>query len=106
MLDGAFAERLVDIEADGDLSYEMIAEIEALALTKNWIEGVETYVAEFWSMVGDEVSSVIDAFGIRDDVAKQVYANIEEVAEQLENDLNLSIEEAVIRSGEAPTPRA
>ena len=106
MLDEAFAERLVAIEPDEETSYEMLAEIEALALTKNWIEDVETYVAEFWSMVGEEVSGIVDTIGIRENVSKHVYANIEEVAEHLENDLNIAIAEAVVRAGEVPTPRA
>ena len=97
MFDEMFAERLIEIVSVDDLSYEMMAELEALALTKNWIQGVETYVGEFWSMVGDEVAGVIDVIGIREDVSIHIYRNIEEVAEKLESNLNAAIEEAVKR---------
>ena len=106
LLDEFFAERLVSIDGDDEMSYEMTAEIEALALTKNWLEGVESYANEFWQMLDEETIGVVDVLGIRDEVNQHVYDKISEASAMLERDVNLAIDEAITRRGEVPTSRA
>ena len=105
IMENFFLERLVSLEPTDELSFEMVAEIEALALTKNWVEGAEQYAAEFMDMLSEDDIECIGVIGIEDDVKSHVWRNIQEVSDLLDEDVNRAIVEAVERRGETPTPR-
>ena len=104
MLDQMFAERLTGLEPTDELSFEMLAEIEALALTKNWFEQADKYADEFMSLLSEDDVDCIRVIGIEENVRGHVWRNIEEVSALLEEDLNRTILEALERRGETPTP--
>ena len=105
MTENFFLERLVALEPTEELSFEMLAEIEALALTKNWVEGADEYAAEFMNMLSEDDIECISILGIEDEVRNHVWRHIQEVSDLLDEDVNRAIVEAVERRGETPTPR-
>jgi len=103
MMDQFFAERMATLEPTEEMSFEMLAEIEALALTKNWHEGAEKYASEFMSMLDEEDVECIRLLGVEDELQKHVWRNIQEVTNLLDEDVNRTIAEALARRGESPT---
>lgn len=102
MLDNSFAERIVGLEADGGLSFETVAEIEALALMKNWLEASPEYEAEWVRLIDQDTLDCLGVIGIEDDVHAHIESNIAEVTRDIENDLDIAITEAVERRSETP----
>ncbi len=103
MFDQMFAERLTGLEPAEDLSYEMLAEIEALALTKNWVEHTDEYADEFMQMLGDEDIECVRLIGIEKELEGHVWRHIQEVSDLIDEDVNRTIVEALHRRGETPT---
>ena len=103
MVDQMFAERLTELEPTDDLSYEMLAEIEALALTKNWVEHADEYADEFMQMLGDEDIECVRLVGVEKELEGHIWRNIQEVSDLLDEDVNRTVAEALHRRGETPT---
>ena len=104
MFDQMFAERLTGLEPSDELTFEMLAEIEALALTKNWFENADEYTAEFMDLLGEEDIECIRLLEIESELQGHIWRNIQEVSDLLDEDVNRTISEALHRRGEVPTP--
>lgn len=103
MLDGTFAERIVSLEPTDGLSFETVAEIEALALMKNWVEGASDHKVEFAQLLDRDTLDCLSTLGIWAEVDSHLDRHIGEVNVELEGDLDRAITEAVQRRGEITT---
>lgn len=103
MLDETFAERIVTLEPSEGLSFETVAEIEALALMKNWAEGAGDHKIEFVQLLDQDTIDCLATFGIGSEVEGHLDRHIAEVNVELEDDLDRAITEAVQRRGEVTT---
>ena len=100
MIDNEFAERLLTLEPTDGLCFETMAEIEALACMKNWIDGAEQYRGEFALIVDKETVQCLAEIGIKADADSHIERNIDEVTSEIEQDIDIVIDEAVYRRGE------
>lgn len=106
MIEDFFAERLVEIVPEDDLSFEELAEIEALAAMKNWFEALsESVVPESDKFVSQEDREIMGVMGIESEIDHQLNRHVQEVSAILEQNINEMIDEAVRRHGDEPTPR-
>lgn len=103
MLDESFAERIVNIDASNELSFETCAEIEALALMKNWLEGTDSYKAEFVQLLDPGTLDCVAALDLGAPIDEHLVRHITEVSAELEDDLDRAITEAVERRREITT---
>lgn len=103
MLDEAFAERIVALELSEGLSFETLAEIEALALMKNWADGVSDRKVEFVQLLDRDTLDCLATLGIGGEVEGHLDRHIAEVSVEIEEDLDRAIIEAVQRRGEVTT---
>jgi hypothetical protein len=102
MVDNDFAERLLSLDLDSGLCFETVAEIEALACIKNWIEGEERYHHDFAQMVDADAMQCLAVIGAEAEAGGHIQRNINEVTAEIEQDLDISIAEALMRRGETP----
>ena len=103
LLDESYAERIVALQPTDELSFETLAEIEALALMKNWLETASDYGVEFVQRLDRDTLDCIAALEMGKEVQAHLDLHIGEVSQRLEIDLNLAITEALQRRGEIAT---
>lgn len=103
MLDETFVERIVSLEPTDGLSFETVAEIEALALMKNWVEGASDHKVEFVQLLDRDTLDCLSTLGIGAEVDSHLDRHLGEVNVELEDDLDRTITEAVRCRGEITT---
>jgi len=97
MLAASFDERLVSIEPEDGLSFKEIAEIEALALLKNWHERKNEYAKEATGYLDNDTMEGIDIIGIGEEFTAFIYKTIDEVGRSLADDIERAMAEACAR---------
>lgn len=100
LMSTSFDERIMVVECVDGLSFSEMADLEALALLKNWDEKRDEYASEAMLYLDDETVEGLDILGVGDDARKTIYRFINEVSEALEKDIDQTIEQAKARRGE------
>lgn len=95
-----FDERIMVVECVDGLSFSEMADLEALALLKNWDEKRDEYAAEAMLYLDDETVEGLDVLGVGDEARNTIYRFINEVSEALEKDIDQTIQQAKVRRGE------
>ena len=104
MTEDLFDERIINAEPVDDLSFEYMAELEALALSKNWNSSFDTCVDQFNGLLSEDTHAIVDTLDLQSEVDGRLQRIFSETSEQLDKHVNDTIREAVIRRGETPTP--
>lgn len=102
MLEDMFLEELTKIEPIEGVSFEMAAELNALAMVKNWVEGSDGYIGEFWQMMDPEAAEVLRTVGVTDEMVGHLNGYLDDTNRALNEFTTDAIREAVIRRGEIP----
>ena len=100
LMSTAFDERIMVVEPVDGLSFSEMADLEALALLKNWDEKRDEYASEAMLYLDDETVEGLDILGVGDDARNTIYRFINEVSESLEKDIDQTIQQAKVRRGE------
>lgn len=100
LMSTAFDERIMVVEPVDGLSLSEMADLEALALLKNWAEKRDEYACEAMLYLDDETVEGLDILGVGDDARNTIYRFINEVSEALEKDIDQTIQQAKVRRGE------
>lgn len=90
----SFDERIVALEPQEALSFDEIAEIEALALLKQWHLGKVKCVAEVMEYLSDDDIEFLDMIEAGDRFTEVIYEKFDEVGLALANQVTQTIEEA------------
>lgn len=100
LMSTSFDERIMVVECVDGLSFSEMADLEALALLKNWDEKRDEYASEAMLYLDDETVEGLDILGVGNDVRNTIYRFINEVSEALEQDIDQTIQQAKARRGE------
>ena len=99
-----FDERIVTLEPEGDLTYEELLEIDALAFMKNWYEQHDKIIGETKLYISDDDLDCLEVFG---EEVKQRFLDMladafREVTTALEAHVDQSIQEAIAIRAKRP----
>lgn len=91
-----FDERIVTLEPEGDLTYEELLEIEALAFMKNWYEQHDKIIGETKFYISDDDLDCIEIIGGQARFVELLGEAFREVSTALEAHVDQSIREALV----------
>ena len=101
MFDARFAESVVTLTPNDRLSFESLAEMQALALMREWVERADIWKQEFMQTVDQDILEGIELLEMEKNLEDLLQIYFSNVTKSLENDIELAIIDSIRRQGDS-----